>query len=112
MKFLSELLSQLATHNITVFLDETGSVKVRLPTDPMTLPDEAKNLLRELKTHKEQVQEYLAYLNSGGDPFTLADVRKRIFGGVDPLDYRFDVEKQQWVYDPGWWKRTPKEKLH
>lgn len=113
MTCLSELLNRLAGHKISVFLDKTGSLRVRLPTDdPMSLPDEAKTLLRELKTRKEQVREWLAHLNSGGDPFVLTDVRKRISGGVDPLDYRFDEEKQQWVYEPGWWQRIPKERLH
>lgn len=113
MKFPSKLLSQLATHNITVFLDKTGSVKVRLPTDDLTaLPEEVKALLRELKFRKEEVQEWLAYLQAGSDPFVLVSVRRRLSGGVDPLGYYYDTEKQQWVYDPGWWRRIPKEKLH
>jgi hypothetical protein len=113
MACLSELLNRLAEHNITVFLDKTGNVKVRLPTDDlMSLSEDVKELLRELKANKEQVQEYLAYLNSGGNPFILPETRKRIFNGIDPLDYRFDVERQQWVLDPGWWQRIPKEKLN
>ncbi|MEW6274208.1 MAG: hypothetical protein AB1556_03725 [Bacillota bacterium] len=110
---LSELLNRLNKHSIVIYLDKTGNVKVRLPTsDLMNLPDEVKALLRELKAKREQVREWLAYLNSGGNPFVLADVRKRIFNGTDPLDYRFDTERQQWVIDPGWWRRIPKEKLH
>ncbi|MCL6449560.1 MAG: hypothetical protein K6U04_15735 [Armatimonadetes bacterium] len=113
MNYLSKLINRLAEHDISVYLDKTGNVKIRLPTDdPMTLPDEVKALLRELKANKDRVQEYLTFLNSGGDPFVLSDVRKQIFNGIDPLDFRFDVDKQQWVIDPGWWKRIPKEKLH
>lgn len=25
--------------------------------------------------------------------------------GEDPIDFRFDVDKQAWVHDPGWWRR-------
>ncbi len=39
-----------------------------------------------------------------------------VFGprGVDPIDFRFDVDKQAWVHDPGWWRgpaqaREPRE---
>lgn len=102
----SELVNQLSGHNIAVYLDKEGCLKVRLPTgDPQALPDEVKALLRELKANKERVREWLAFLNSGGDPFTLSETRKRIFSGIDPLDYRFSVEKQAWVHDPGWWQR-------
>ncbi|MGE5593430.1 MAG: hypothetical protein ACM3X3_07085 [Betaproteobacteria bacterium] len=24
--------------------------------------------------------------------------------GEDPIDFRFDVDKQAWVHDPGWWR--------
>lgn|GEM_PF-1641704 len=25
--------------------------------------------------------------------------------GEDPIDFRFDVDKQAWVHDPSWWRR-------
>jgi hypothetical protein len=25
-------------------------------------------------------------------------------GTVDPRDYRFDVGRQEWVHEPGWWR--------
>lgn len=27
----------------------------------------------------------------------------------DPIDFRFDVDKQAWVHDPGWWKQITKQ---
>jgi hypothetical protein len=31
--------------------------------------------------------------------------------GEQPIDYRFDVERQEWVHDPGWWRRLPAAKV-
>ena len=28
--------------------------------------------------------------------------------GPNPLDFRFDTDKQAWVIEPGWWKEIPK----
>lgn len=29
--------------------------------------------------------------------------------GADPIDLRFDVERQAWVLDPGWWRNIARK---
>lgn len=109
MSCAESLIRQLTENGVNIYLDIRGGLQFSLP-DP--LPDHLVPLLKEALANEESLREYLAYLMAGRNPFVLSDVRRQLAGGVDPLDYYYNVEKQAWIVDPGWWKRIPRDKLH
>jgi hypothetical protein len=117
----SKLLAELARFGVTVYLKD-GRPVVRHPWPGWEgVPAEAQNLLRQLKQVRLAVRGYLeaeehAKQLQGKRP---QNARELMFpyplpetlgiGETDPLDYRFDVGRQEWVHEPGWWLSVRKQ---
>lgn len=81
--------------------------KLHVDAPAGVLTDDLRQAIRE---HKAALLELLR----PATPFPPAGCAVRFVGpspvilgphGEDPIDFRFDVDKQAWVHDPSWWRR-------
>lgn len=99
------LLARLRALGVDLRADG-DALRYRAPAGVLT-----PELRQELIEHKEELLELLR-------PATLpAGCAVRFVGpspvilgphGENPIDFRFDVDKQAWVHDPGWWREKQK----
>lgn len=98
---LSDLISRLEAAGFKLELDG-DLLQITPPAPAEELPPELLELWNQVaarakaialhlkgKQHRESVrQNCWTYLPEG----------------PDPMDFRFNVKRQEWVYEPGWWK--------
>ena len=81
---------------------EGNSLRVRGP-----LTDDLRQAIREHKAVLLELLRPATRLPPAGCAVRFVGPSPVILGprGEDPIDFRFDVDKQAWVHDPSWWRR-------
>lgn len=81
---------------------EGDKLRYRAPAGVLT--DDLRQAIRE---HKEELLELLRPATPpAGCTVRFVGPSPVILGphGEDPIDFRFDVDKQAWVHEAGWWR--------
>ena len=74
------------------------------PTPAEELPPELLELLNQADARKNAIALHLRGKEHREN--VRQNCRAYLPQGPDPMDYRFDVERKEWVYSPGWWKEV------
>lgn len=102
MAYVARLLASLRKAGVAVRPNpcRPGILQFRAPWPPNAVPGELRPLFREIKRNKPLIYAVF-YMHP-----LLREVREYPppNGQPDPLDYRWNPDRQQWEYYPGWWR--------